>query len=664
MLFLYFQKITKILIEFFGEDHDYSCFVLQRPSRYKKKDLICDGLHIQYPFIVCEYMFQFAIRNKFINEFKLDIDCVNDLNNIYDDAVIKRNNWCMYLSTKPGLKPYEMVELFDSNLKLEKLSTLQRVKLLSIRNKTIKQLIKPVNYEIMNNFVEVYSKNEKQIIKKDVDFKPLEIKDDQEYDEQLIIRLLNMLNSHRVNDYYEWVKIGMILHYCSVTDKNKKINHYNLWKKWSRNGVNYSEKSCERQWKYFKNIKNKHLGLGSLFYYAKQDNVEAYNTMKISEYIKNQKETFPDNELAITNVINKGHTCYAELNDNYCPFIEGSHNTKTMYMEANSSGLCLKCKKCPYELLPVDGHIKLPNNTLQSVFGIENVYNNVTITNNNYDSQNMLESFAIHESEYDVFEDKTLNELVYLSLNGTGFKIARLMIYLYNGRFNCTSSNIWYEFKNHRWRLGAPVLFELISSDVTKYHVKLIDFYKNLKTTDAREKENNIKMIKVITGIIKNLETTTFKNNIMPDICLKFYLNNESFENELDKNGYLIGFENGVYDLENYEFRNGNPDDYISMSVGYDYVKKYTDHKNNLFQFLEDIQPNEDERDYLLKYTATGLGAENNEEISVFLSGKTRNGKTKYKDLVSYTLGEYFITFASNLLTMPRPAPNCPQPCL
>jgi phage/plasmid-associated DNA primase len=411
------------------------------------------------------------------------------------------------------------------------------------------------------------------------------------------------------------------------------------------------------------------LGLGTLFYYAKQDNPESYKNMKISNYIQKQKDTFPDNNLVITNIVNKGHTCYAELSDDYCPFIQGTHNDKdkTMYVEVNGSGLCLKCKKCPFEILPIEGHIKLPNNTLQTVFGIENVYNNVTI-NNNYDSASILETFAIHKSEYDVFEDKTLNELVYLSLNGTGFKIAELVYYLYKDRFNCTvnkSNNKidnWYEFKNHRWRLGAPVMFKLISADVTKYHVKLLDFYSDIKTKNKLELEHIQCMKKVITNIIKNLETTSFKNSIMQDICTTFYLNNKDFENNLDKKGYLIGFENGVYDLEKYEFRDGRPDDNITMSVGYDYVEEHTKYKDDLFKFLEDILPDENDRDFLLKYTATGLTAYNKEEIAVILSGNMRNGKTKYKDLVDMTLGQYFVTFTSELLTMPRPAPGCPAP--
>lgn len=655
------KKITEILKEIFGNDRDYTCFVSQRPAQYKKKDNWCDGLHIQMPFIVCEYMFHFVLRNKFISEFKLEIETVNKLNEIYDDSVIQRNNWCMYLSTKPGIASYQIIDLYNSDMVLNELNTLQLVKILSIRNKTEKQLIKPINYEIINEFINIDIKKEQEVMKKDIEFKPLEIKSNQQYNEKLIRKLLNMLNQNRVDNYYDWIKIGMILHYCSVTDKNNEVDYLNLWDEWSQNSNKYSKNSCARQWKYFKNIKNKYLSLGSLFFYAKQDNTEAYNKMKISEYIQKQQEIFPDNKLMISKIINKGHTCIAELNDKKCPFAGKSHGRNTMYMEVNKLGLCLKCKECPYEMLPIDGHMQLSNNTLRTVFGIGNIYNNITI-NNNYDPKNILETFAIHESEYNIFEDKTLNELVYLSLNGTGFKLAELIYYLYKDKFNCTASNIWYEYKDHRWRLGAPVLFKLISSDVTKYHVKLIEFYKGLKTKDEDEADHNHNMIAVATGIIKNLETTTFKNNIMQDICSTFYLNNKEFENKLDKKPNLIGFENGIYDLEKYIFREGNHEDCVTMSVGYDYIENYTNHKDDLFTFLEDIQPIELERDYLLKYTSTGLSGENNEEIAIFLSGKTRNGKTKYKDLVAHTLGEYFVTFASNLLTMPRPAPNCPQP--
>ena len=141
------KDLTNILREMFGEEN-YSCFVLQRPCGYKKKEYWNDGLHIQFPYIICEYIFQFALRNKFINTCDIEVECETKLKDIYDDSVIKNNNWCMYLSTKPGIKPYELKWIFNSDNKPDDYTVLELVKLLSIRNKTKKEILKPINYDV------------------------------------------------------------------------------------------------------------------------------------------------------------------------------------------------------------------------------------------------------------------------------------------------------------------------------------------------------------------------------------------------------------------------------------------------------------------------------------------------------------------------------------
>lgn len=654
------DTLTQILKTIFGYRMIYDCYVLQRPQVYKKKDCYCDGLHIQFPNVVCEYMYQYELRSQFIKNFEFGIECENKIEDIYDKSVIDRNNWCMYRSTKQDIPPYKVVRILNSNKNINDYTVLEMVKILSIRNKTFNTMVKPINS------IEIGNRTELKEVNVDIEEKVAElgISKDQTIPEQTIRKLLNMLDNKRVNDYEEWIKIGLILHNCSITNGDDEIDYFKLWDTWSSKSKKYDKKECAKQWEHFKKAKGKRpLSIASLFYFAKLDNPEAYHGIRIDDYLSKQKDVFPDNNLAVTKIINKGHTCYAELNDDYCPFIKGRHDTdyKTIYMEVTSGGLCLKCKECPYEILPVGGHIKLPNKTLGSVFGIDNVYNNITI-NNNYDAKNILETFAIHKSEFTVFEDKTLNELVYLSLNGTGYKIAELVLYLYKDVFRCTSDDTWFEYQNHRWRSGAPILFQLLSSHVTEYHHKLYDFYNTLQPNNPEEAEHNQFMKQVISSIIRNLETTSFKNSIMKDICTTFYLNNKEFENELNKKPFLIGFENGVYDLEKYEFRDGLPTDNISMSVGYEYIGEHTEHRNELMKFLEDILPNKDDRTFLLKYISTGLCAWNYEEIAVILSGKTRNGKTKLKELINYTLGEYFVTFASNLLTMPRPSAEKPVP--
>ena len=658
------QHLKEILEEMFGDANDYTCVVLQRPCRYKKKEEYTDGLHIQFPFIVCEYVCQFALRQKFMTTYKFDIECANDMNTIYDSAVILRNNWCMYMSTKKGLKPYEIVEIYYSDLELDNMSTVQRVKLLSIRNKSTDMRIKPVNFDIIDEYFATVNKNKPRQpnVKQVVDVKPLEITKDQTYNEKTIRSLLNMLKQDRVDIYKKWIKIGRILHHCKMSDKDNDIDYDNIWHEWSKKSNKYSKKSCTYQWGYFDRLKWNPYTIGSLYYYARKDDPVEYANYHIKAYMMKQKDQIPIKKFKMGSVIKKEYGTIVELDTKkYCPFIKNDHDHNSVYLMVTQNGWCIKCSDCKYEQIPNNDLFQIPNQTLFYIFGMKNVYDDITI-NNDYNSENATEMSPFYQSEYNVFDDKKLNDLVYASLNCTGSNIAELVYYLYKDKFNCTAGKEWYEYHEHKWTIGDHVIFKLISTDVVKYHTQLIKYYRGIKTKDPVLREHILTMIDVMKKLIGKLQATTFKDGIMKDICYTFYLNNKNFVDELDQKHHLLGFQNGVYDLEKFEFRDGRPDDYISMSTGYDYVNEYSKNKKALFQFLEDIQPLPAQRDYLLKYTATGLSGHNNEEIAVCLSGKTRNGKTKYKDLVDFTLGDYFITFASNLLTMPRPAPSNPQP--
>ncbi len=48
--------------------------------------------------------------------------------------------------------------------------------------------------------------------------------------------------------------------------------------------------------------------------------------------------------------------------------------------------------------------------------------------------------------------------------------------------------------------------------------------------------------------------------------------NAKQFLESIDANPYLIGFDNGVYDLQADEFRDGRSEDFITFSTGYDYI--------------------------------------------------------------------------------------------
>ena len=49
-------------------------------------------------------------------------------------------------------------------------------------------------------------------------------------------------------------------------------------------------------------------------------------------------------------------------------------------------------------------------------------------------------------------------------------------------------------------------------------------------------------------------------------------MQNNNFVNKLNKNNHLIVFNNGIYDTQLYSLEMVIPNDYMTMTLGYDYV--------------------------------------------------------------------------------------------
>ena len=68
-------------------------------------------------------------------------------------------------------------------------------------------------------------------------------------------------------------------------------------------------------------------------------------------------------------------------------------------------------------------------------------------------------------------------------------------------------------------------------------------------------------------------------------------------------------FSNGIYDLYNHQFRNGRPEDYISMKTSCEYIQYDPSSQDaiELDNFFQDIQPNSDLKEYLLLKLIDGI---------------------------------------------------------
>ena len=130
---------------------------------------------------------------------------------------------------------------------------------------------------------------------------------------------------------------------------------------------------------------------------------------------------------------------------------------------------------------------------------------------------------------------------------------------------------------------------------------------------------------------------------------------NENLYKELDTKDHLIGFNNGVYDLEHGEFRIGTVEDKISMSVGYDYSPDYDDVD---YKFIDDtingyFKDAETAR-WFKKHLGSLIEGGNKEETGYFWVGNGRNGKGTIDGLLINALGSYYYKLHDEFFTVAK----------
>lgn len=489
------------------------------------------------------------------------------------------------------------------------------------------------------------------------------------HDKKHIEKILGILSQERVDNETSWYQVGL----CLFNSERSSNEYFSLWKEWSKKSAKYNEGDCEKKWLTFKkDYDGNKLSLGSLHEWAKTDNLQQYNKIKkqdcIHKFLEENHDTLSisEDKIEVSNVIANPVKCMADLAHNYCLLSKSDHEEPQNYIELikKDGGAYIACKniQCDGKILK-DQMIPIDEKTMKILFDNSK---NITIIGqviNNYGDINEEADILICDN-YDIFEDKVLNGYVMESLNNTPYDIAKVLWHLYKNDYNCTENKTWFKFESHRWKHDSVDLSEAISNDLPKTYKTVLKYYKNLlknNNDDANIKTTTFK-IKKITELIKSLKRTCSKSNILIEASRIFYANNKTFEQELDSNINLLGFNNGVYNIKNHEFREGQPEDYVTMTTGYDYISTFSNHKAELDKFLEDIQPNETERNYMTTYFSLSLIGINTQEIYNIMTGVGRNGKSKFAELLSLTFGDYFETISASLLTKEQPSANAPRP--
>jgi P4 family phage/plasmid primase-like protien len=265
--------------------------------------------------------------------------------------------------------------------------------------------------------------------------------------------------------------------------------------------------------------------------------------------------------------------------------------------------------------------------------------------------------------------------LITKSLDATHYKVALVFYKMYQSNFICESikHKEIYEFKCHRWirNDSSHCIVKKLNEDFYSLYDKYTKIIYNKMSSlnenefeQKNEKKNLENKYKAAQNVCKNIHNANYKDKLLSELHKLYY--DEYFFNNLDSNKNLICFNNGVYDLDKMELRNGRPEDCISLSTNINYIVYDSNNPNiiKLEKFFEEIQPNLETRRFLYIILASCLDGNQRNQIFPILTGNGANGKGRLAKLVEDALGDYASTIDVSFLTQKRTSPGNANPQL
>ena len=607
------KAYTACIREYLVMDDDCPAFVMEKCEPKDVKGKIKDGMHIIFPSAVTKPGFQFFLRDKMLKkaaEMFNGLPLTNAYNDVIDHAVINTNPWQMYGSGKPDCEAYRVTQIWCNGIlkaqrptgateateatgateatKATKATTkkdkkeesdddneesddesdeesddeeddknksgdtrtvafpseAELVRLLSMRNKGIVTTLqasraKEVD-EFERNIMPTLEKKQRDALHSMI-FGDRENKRKnmiQDDDELEFVKMLvtKCLAPERAETYDAWIRIGWCL---------RNIDHrlMETWIAFSRLSTKFMEGECEERWKRMNN--NENLGMGSLRFWAKNDNPQVYRDLL-------------DNQLF--------------------PLIDKAANSK-----------------------------------------------------------------------------------------GAHFDVACVIQRMYKDKYVFVGRDTWYvfdEFK-HRWiksNEGMKLRLLLSREVCMKFHNRAGYWQQRCNEEDNNQMYGD--MAKSLHTICANLKNASYKSSCITET--KCLFTDDKFDEKLDCQRHLIGFENGVYDLIFHEFRDGQPDDLISFCTGINYIPYNPKSKEarEIQDYLAQVHINHEVRKYMIEVLAMTLDGSTKQERFYIFTGTGSNSKSKCIELFQKSFGDYCCIMPIQVLTQKRAASTAADPAL
>lgn len=276
--------------------------------------------------------------------------------------------------------------------------------------------------------------------------------------------------------------------------------------------------------------------------------------------------------------------------------------------------------------------------------------------------------------------------LIDQAVDGGHNDMAKILHNEYHNEFVYSlSDKRWYHFEDHIW-MGMDVCYDLSERISNNNGAIISQFYDHIerakqelktlghkyKATSVRKRprrnddddddcdiddeefvvEKLMNKIHTLEKLIKQCKSNAFKSSVMKE-CSEVFRNN-IFSTRLNKNKYLIAFKNGVYDFKNFCFRDGQPEDYLSVRTNIDYIDyKSIDHLavRKVIDFFRKVLPDDDVREYFFDVACQVFIGGNEDRHFVIWTGTGSNGKSITQQFFQNMLGKMAVKISTALIT-------------
>ena len=227
--------------------------------------------------------------------------------------------------------------------------------------------------------------------------------------------------------------------------------------------------------------------------------------------------------------------------------------------------------------------------------------------------------------------------------------------YVFNemlGWFQLLPSNVW----KHYQKTPSGLMYDIWRTlkEVVKEHWDLLD-----PTNEADA--DKIKACNKFGFNIGNKGFIDGAISFLPSIY-----NCDDLGDKMNESRHLFAFNDKVADLDANEVRDIRPDDWVSLTCGYDFPKRKSNPaiRKELHDLLFSIWEDEEVLTFQLITIALQLHGRKKFEKFFVWTGRGRNGKGLLSEFVQKAFGDYFHTFPNSCLTKRSDKKEAPQPDL